>query len=565
MSEPIPADRSPRQPDSRTPHPRHPEPAPGPWGPRDESELDRTISYRFPRPPGREAHTVRLPAWGEQEEIGFSTVAEPPPSASAPAPGGRRGARGWILALVAAVLVGVVGGGGVWAASKLSGGGTQPQDVLPASAIAYVRLDLDPSADQKLALFGIARRFSPTRDAFAGDDPREALVNALGKDGTGLAKVDYARDVEPWLGDRAGLAVLPSADGGDPVGAIAVQVRDEAAARAGIARLGLRDGKGGLAFRDGYAVIAPSQKLADQYVTAAPLSGEPRFADDLRTLGEPGVLSFWADVEKSVEAAYPRRDGAEPLFDRVKGMRFAGALRFSGDYAELAGITRGGKTAPGRPEPVRIGELPATTVAAASFSGLGDLLREQWPSIEQAANGAGGGPYAETLDAARQYGLSLPDDLVTLLGRNLTLALDEKGLDGPRPAFGAVLTTDAGKAQDVVDRMKAFLDGLGGGQGAADLATASGDGRFVLATTQKYAATLGGGGALAESETFRLAVPDAGNATYAVYADLDRLEKLYLSGAGDAERRDLEKLRAVGLSGTSGEAGSSFTLRVVFG
>ncbi|WP_405084075.1 DUF3352 domain-containing protein [Microbispora sp. NBC_01389] len=559
----MPADRSPRQPDSRTPHPRHPEPAPGPWSPRDESELDRTISYRFPRSPGRETHTVHLPAWGDQEEIGFATVAEPPPSA--PAPEGRRGARGWILALVAAVLVGVVGGGGVWAAAKLGGGGTQPQDVLPANAIAYVRLDLDPSAEQKLALFGIGRRFSATRDAFGGDDPREALgkalVNALGKDGAGLAEVDYARDVEPWLGDRAGLAVLPSADGGDPVGAIAVQVRDEAAARAGIARLGPRDGKGGLAFRDGYAVIAPSQELADQYVTAAPLSGEPRFAGDLQALGEPGVLSFWADVEKAVEAAYPRRDGAEPLLDRVKGMRFAGALRFSGDYAELAGITRGGKTAPGRPEPVRIGELPATTVAAASFSGLGDLLREQWPSIEQAANGAGGGPYAETLDAARQYGLSLPDDLVTLLGRNLTLALDETGLDGPRPAFGAVLTTDTTKAQDVVDRVKAYLNGI---ERPADFATASGDGRFVLATTPEYAAALGGGGALAESETFRLAVPDAGNATYAVYADLDRLEKLYLSGAGEAERRDLEKLRAVGLSGTSGEAGSGFTLRVVF-
>ncbi|MGI5160401.1 DUF3352 domain-containing protein [Microbispora sp. CA-102843] len=536
-----------------------------PWHPRDEQDLDRTIAYRVPRAAANEAHTVRLPSWTEPEEMGFGTVPGPP----SPPDRGRRG-RGWILALVAAVLVGVVGGGGVWAASKLSGGGTQPQDVLPANAMAYVRLDLDPSAGQKLALFGIARKFSATRDSFGGDDPRKALVSSLQKDDPDLSKVDYARDVEPWLGDRVGLAVLPSDKGGDPVGALAVQVKDEAAARTGIAKMGLGDGKGGLAFRDGYAIIATSQKLADEYAKAAPLSGEPRFAGDLDALGEQGVLSFWMDVEKVADAGWSEIADT-PVLRQIRGMRFAGALRFSGDYAEMAGITRGGTAAPVGAEPVKIGELPASTVAAASISGLGDLLREQWPSIEQAAissgstsgsGGSGGDTVRQVLDEARtQYGLSLPDDLATLLGRTLTLALDERDLDGAQPRVGAVITTDSAKARDVVDRVKGYLNGL---ERSADIATAGGDGRFVIASTQEYADALNGGGTLGESETFRLAVPDAANATYAVYADLDRLEKLYLDGLNGQERADAEKLRAVGLSGTHGKDGSTFTLRVVF-
>jgi hypothetical protein len=321
---------------------------PSPWQPGDEPDLDRTVAYRVPRAAANEAHTVRLPSWTEPEEIGSATVPGPP----AP-PQGRGGrGRGWILALVAAVLVGVVGGGGVWAASKLSGGGAQPQDVLPASAMAYVRLDLDPSAGQKLALFGIARKFSATRDSFGGDDPRKALVTALQKDEPDLSKIDYARDVEPWLGDRVGLAVLPADGGGDPVGALAVQVKDEAAARAGIAKMGLGGGKGGLAFREGYAVIAMSQKLADEYVKAAPLSGEPRFAADLDALGEQGVLSFWMDVEKVADAGWSEV-AATPVLQQIRGMRFAGALRFSGDYAELAGITRGGTAVPASCPPPR--------------------------------------------------------------------------------------------------------------------------------------------------------------------------------------------------------------------
>ncbi|MEW9533041.1 DUF3352 domain-containing protein [Microbispora sp. NPDC049125] len=548
----------------------------------EDQDLDRTISYRTPRglPQAGDQHTRRLPNWPEPEEIGVGTVpaalpaalsaagpAAPlaaPPAGAESAPPRRRG-RGWIAALVAAVLVAVVCGGGVWAAAKLSGGGTQPQDVLPGGAIAYARLDLDPSAGQKLALFSIARKFSSTRGSFTGDDPRQALFTALRQDVKDVAHVDYAKDVEPWLGDRIGVAVLPpAAKGEEPGVAVAVQVKDEAAARTGLRKLGLEDGAAGLAFRDGYALLAQTQKQADAYAQRAPLARDPQFADDLAALGEPGVLSAWADLGKIVDASGAAEEAAVTALAPLRGTRFAGALRFDGSYAELTGITRGGAGAGGaKAEPVAVGSLPDSTVAAASVSGLGEALGEQWPRIQEAAKASPGAEgFTTFLDQARDtYGLALPDDLVTLLGKSITVALDERGLDGDQPGVGAVLTGDPAKAQQVLGTLEKMLADSGA---PVQLATASGDGRLVVASTQEYAGRLAQSGTLGEDETFRLAVPEAQDATYAFYANLDKIEKLYLGSLQGEERADAAALRAVGLSGkaTGGEA--TFTLRVVF-
>ena len=50
-----------------------------------------------------------------------------------------------VLALVAASVAGLM------AYRKLSGGGTQPEAVVPARAAAYAEVDLDPPAAQKIA------------------------------------------------------------------------------------------------------------------------------------------------------------------------------------------------------------------------------------------------------------------------------------------------------------------------------------------------------------------------------------------------------------------------------
>ena len=76
---------------------------------------------------------------------------------------GRGRRRGRVVALVGAVLgIVALGTGGVFAFQQLSGGGAQPESVLPSSTVAFAKVDLDPSAGQKVDAVAVPARPSPT-------------------------------------------------------------------------------------------------------------------------------------------------------------------------------------------------------------------------------------------------------------------------------------------------------------------------------------------------------------------------------------------------------------------
>lgn len=150
--------------------------------------------------------------------------------------------RGKLIPLIAALAVLIVGGGGgAFAYSRLNGG-DQPSAVLPGTAVAYARVDLNPSAGQRVAALRFLMKFPSVRDKIGltsdNDDLRQKLFELFKKNaGDDLAEVDFDRDVKPWLGDRLAVAAVPSADAGKPDPVIAVQVKDEDKARAGLEKL----------------------------------------------------------------------------------------------------------------------------------------------------------------------------------------------------------------------------------------------------------------------------------------------------------------------------------------
>ncbi|MEW9547615.1 DUF3352 domain-containing protein [Nonomuraea sp. NPDC050783] len=500
--------------------------------------------------------------YGQQDPYGgqqYGWQQQQQPPAQPP----KKSRKGWLVAGAAALAVVVLGGGAVWAVGTLSGGGTQPDEVLPANAIAYARLDLDPAANQKLALFQLARKFTVTKDAFSGEDPRKALFDTLteGSD----RKLDFARDVDPWLGSRIGFAAVPSGKQ-EPDFAVAVQVKDQEQAKAGIAKL--MDGdKYGIAFRDDYALLTPTQALADTYAKAdGSLADNAEFSDDMGAVGEQGVLSFWADMGGLAKLAGKELQGSQQAaIDQIKDARFAGALRFDSSYVELAGTVRGAKgMAPqGELPKASLGTLPASTAGALSISGLDQVVTKQWAEIEKQAAASGSAEITQLIEQAKtRYGLSLPGDLATVLGRNLTVAVDSEGLGGDQINAGVRVATDPAKAQAILDKVQQAL--TASGQPAPKIARVAGDGVYTVATSDGYAKKLTAEGTLGESETFRTAIPDADESTYALYVDLDKVENLYLKSVDGDDKANLQVLRAVGMSGRQTDTEATFSLRVLF-
>ncbi|MEQ4718685.1 hypothetical protein [Nonomuraea sp. B19D2] len=497
----------------------------------------------------------------QQDQHGQGGWQQQGPEGFGPAEPAKKGRKTWIIAAAGALAVILLGGGAVWAVGAIGGGGTQPNEVLPANSIAYVRLDMDPAANQKVALFELARKFTVTKDSFTGEDPRKAVFDMFNKGNE--AKLDFAKDVDPWLGSRLGFAAVPSGKE-EPDFALAIQVEDEAQAKAGIAKM-MKGDKYGIAFREDYALISSTQQLADKFAQAdTSLADNTEFNDDMGAIGEQGVLSFWASMGGLMELAkkeIPAEQAA--AVEQIKNARWAGALRFDSAYVELAGLVRGMKgTAPEGDLPkAELGTLPASTAGALSVSGLDQIVTKQWAEIQKQAAATGGAQVQQFIQQAQsQLGLQLPGDLATVLGKNFTIAVDSQGLSSNQIKGGVRVVTDPAKAQAIVDKVQ---QAMSRGQGGPQIAKVKGDGVFTVATTDEYAKQLAGEGTLGDSETFQTAVANADDANYAVFVDLDKIENLYLKSMQGDAKANAQVLRAIGMSGSVTDTESTFSLRVL--
>ncbi|SDU52599.1 DUF3352 domain-containing protein [Jiangella alkaliphila] len=542
---------------------------------------------------------------GEQPHgAGPGPVPPPPPPATQPlaylddaeagpaiVPRKRRG----LLAGGIAAAVLLAGSGGVFAWQALDGGGTQPHDVLPADAIGYVRLDLDPSAGQKIEAFRFLQNFPLFTEATGITDEnvdlRERFIDELAS-ATGC-DIDFATDVEPWAGERVGAAMTPAAgDSGQPGYVVALQTGDEEAATAAIDRIlgcgGAEAESEGLghAYVDGYLLVTDTQENADTYADAAAdssLADNPEFALAMDQLGEQGIASAWFsgaamfDAFDGSASAFgigagasgndvPTMDDARELIDETY-RSVALSVRFDDRYAELAGVVTGSSY-----HALDGGGVNASVPDDTSFflgaHDAGQYVRDNWDASLESL--PGGGDMLAELEA--QTGLVLPDDLATLLGDELLVAADAGSADIDALAesgdfssidIGARVVTDPDAFADLWER----LQGLAADAGAPldELPLQTTDDGFVLATSEDYAAQLLDGGGLGDTDAYRTAVADAADADSVFFLNIDTLEHL-LDGAGDslgeAERQSIEAVQAIGMAMHYNEGNMELSLRV---
>jgi hypothetical protein len=489
---------------------------------------------------------VSIPPYGVPADV-------PPWGVEPPAPA-RRSRRGVVVgATVAGVLV--LGGAGFAVAAYLDGGGTQPEDVFPADTFAFARLDLDPSLDQKMAMMALLEKF-PGLDVEGDGDVRAQIMGPLLE--LSENNLDYAADVEPWLGDRMGAAVVSAedADGGvAPV--IALAVDDEALMEETLTRVQAGT-EFGYAVRDGYVLITDNQERAEDLAAAdETLADDADFAGDREALGGDQVALAWADLgtlqglmlAQAEAAGVPAEEYQEqPLSGRV----IVGA-HAEDEALELVALDFSVSDV-GVPdaEPTRLVEgLPEDTLAALSASGIGDRAVAYWDSLEQTGVVPPGEEPFPGVD------LDLPEDLRAILGTDLVVAAFG---DVEFPAVGVRVVTEDGRRAAVLVNELLTLPEFG-----LETVPAGVDDGYAFGTDQAAAqAVSADDGGLWNSERFRDAVADPDAASVIGYVDLAAVveQAAALGGQDGVDAADFAALDALGFSVTSTDEGSRIVVRI---
>ena len=499
--------------------------------------------------------------------------------------GGISRRRWWVFAVVSALVLGAAGVGFA-AGSLIGGGGTQPEDVLPDTVLVYADLDLDPPAGQKLNVVRLLGRFPDVEDEYGPEpDLRSVLVDRL----TSSTDLDPA-EVESWAGDRAGVGIAWDGDqlALTPVAAIAVT--DEAAALSDL-RTVVDDDQ--VAAADGYVVLtsgrfagvddlmpaeSPGPKLTTQTAAEIVSAGEAAALGD-----SDGFTEAFGHLEDGVASAYVNGDGVAAAGDDVAaqlGLNDPGVLdswtavaeagpsaavvRAEPDAIELLGWTSSSALSGSRHVDLAQ-SLPDSTLLALELTGGATYVREQWDNAIATASSEIS-PKAidrELADVEAQTGLRLPDDLETLFGDDLVLAVDSDGLLTGVPGVGARSITDPAAGADLASRLQKALDSLTGGFGVTARPTDDG---LVVASSPEYADTLvAADGTLGDSAEFRDAVPDADKASHLMWLDFSAISAAVALAEPDAANL-ISPLQSFGVAvwADGDDGGVSVKARLVF-
>ncbi|MBA2769815.1 MAG: DUF3352 domain-containing protein [Sporichthyaceae bacterium] len=499
---------------------------------------------------------------------------------------------GWLVIAGAAALVLALVAGVTYGFRLLSGGGTQPEEALPAGAFAFAEIDLDPSVDQKVDGFRFLRQFPALADKLSGDDLRKIVFEAVADD-AGWGDIDYAAEVEPWLGQRLAVAAYPASRFGSgssqgdgeaavPTVVVALQVTDAGRAQDGLELLAksASDGSDGSAGSAGYlvagdyALIAETPEIAQRVVDAAgeeALTGTEHFTADMSGL-DGGFASAWIDMSAAGGAAglmNPLSLGAVGSLAGVTTAagstgRAAYVARFDGaDAIEVAGRFTDAEALDGVETATLtgLGELPASTIAAFGLAGGDQLVAPMWDSLRKQMDAAGSDFDKAEAEAEQSLGMKLPEDLEAVLGSNLLAALDADGLTEGRVEVGVLTTTDPDRAAPIIDRMARLLQ-----EGEPGVRAELTEDGYVVASSGSMLRRLTAGGTLGDIEAFRRALPDADDARMALWLDVEPLVQS-LTGAFDGSAEvdpNLAPLAGFGMTVSTQDGGSGeFRLRLV--
>ena len=280
-------------------------------------------------------------------------------------------------------IVGLVGGlvvivvvGAIAAFALSSGGGAQPESVLPSDTVAFAKLDLNPSVGQKVDFVRFISRFPSTFKGFNSNDPLDSLIKTANLD----ANINWS-DVKSWIGDRYSVAAVESSNGVVPI--VVLAVKDEAAMKYYFAK---HDPNLHYALKSGFVLISENQATLN-LIASAPktLADDANYKSDIAALGGGQVALAWADTKRLVQSEQGlisdfASESTLSTINKTLGSasgRLVLGIHFTGNSVAATFLTRGGSastlTTLAKSQ-ADLSDLPTDTLAGLSIAGIGEEI-----------------------------------------------------------------------------------------------------------------------------------------------------------------------------------------------
>ncbi len=351
-------------------------------------------------------------------------------------------------------------------------GGDDPASAVPRDAPIYFEATVRPEGSLRDDALAAAGKVLQTDDPEAKIEELVAKAFADSDD----PKLDYARDIEPWLGEK--VAAWFSAPSGNSSaeeanGVGIISAKDEDKAREAVDRaissssdkfterefegVSYKAGPdGAVAVTDGW-VLAGTEPALKRTITAIDgdsLAETDRYKDAIDELEDDRLAHFFVDSKAFVDAALKADPEAAAQFEQFRSLfpldklgPVTGSFSANGDRLAVDAVTTaegaevfkrfGALTGTGS-TPL-LGELPGDAWAALGSPKLGETARAIY---QQAAGAFGGAAIEEQLRS--QLGLDLEQDVFSWIG---DVALFARG--------STVDTIDGGLVIQVTDQDRA--------------------------------------------------------------------------------------------------------------
>lgn len=500
----------------------------------------------------------------------------------------------------------------------LSGSGDAPPDtgaaaIVPAGALAYVNLSTDPSRPAVGRARTLAARFPDWPILAAAAQSR--LDSIVG----GPRPAGFTRDIRPWLGDEAALALV-GAGGGSAQSLVVLQVAKPARARAFVTRAGATPAgayRGArllaypsgteLAFLGRYLVAGPAAAVRSAIDAwrgpARSLARDPAYMRAASSEPPDRVLDAYLPAAGIRQLVVPRTGVAGAiglLLDRpsLQGAAISlsatsGGARVRMDTVGGAGASR--STAPSGVSftPTLQSVLPAGSTLMVDVPGLGRAAPALLGAAATAGIGANLGPLLARLGSALAAEGVNVHNIVSLFSGETAVAISPgptpallivarlrkaaaarselASLEGPVSSLFSSSGADAIQVPELVDRQvgDATVHELQLGPGLQVNYTVTG-GLFVLSTSvAAIDSVVQRSRSLADDAAYKATLPDRPQAVSSlVFGDVSRLlalgEQIGLTSGARTRQLlpDLARIRAIGVSSTSQGRDTTTELRL---